>query len=698
MNIKKQNYLRVSKALKQPKKYLSEQTGKLVYTYPFLVADSVSQDNATIARDFFSLTMLKELFLSNSLDIISIASDVQSLTDESGESIDAYGGGYLSSQTPKQRALESQRSQIQDKVKKRTAVIKRLLNSDPSYKKLRPYVEVISLSNLMDVPIIVGTKMFPLDTSSLFLILMMSVLDNNTNLNFQNKTDVSKLFKFLDGLSEDQLAHLINGSVPVQSDPGIFKRVLSFMKSKIKKGARSRPVSRTTPSGPEMSPISSELSSGIINSVQSNLNKTELFFSLATDPQMFYSQTGVSMQYNGFDDNDDKSNLNYLSYDRKAFEDVCKMRFSRLFARHGSAFFRVMISTLYTFDSSQVNTLTDAIQEEIVSDFNENTTQFIDWVVPAFSSKAPDRSFENAKKVSTWCNDEFKDLDKKLKKQFPDGVDSSTAVYTLTSNDGEFIQDKQGNPSEQYTDEVYDLLNKVDHVNDAFASYVDQIKRLFAQVLENNEVQDMDKSITKQATKAVNSIKSKLQQNETSPWIPRTDIGQLPNDINKLLVNMIKVCWYWGLQKSFCDFVSSNKVDFEISKNSVTDLPNYALVFPVELIYSIANAVVAKDYKELVNLGKARASDVPSRLNNTYDLMQSIRANYTERVIKMLNGRFQIPNLIVVDENKNMMYYQFMHHNKPNKIKINQAQQFVKELTSNPLSQEVNDNFDYQVY
>ena len=48
-------------------------------------------------------------------------------------------------------------------------------------------------------------------------------------------------------------------------------------------------------------------------------------------------------------------------------------------------------------------------------------------------------------------------------------------------------------------------------------------------------------------------------------------------------------------------------------------------------------------------------------------------------MIEILNDRLKIPNIIVLDEIANTVYYQFMYMQKSGKIKLNSLESYIKQ-------------------
>ena len=116
---------------------IKDQQFKLVYVYPMLV-DSTLGKYSDLFRNFLTTTMLKEIFISNSLNLVNIASQIHPLVDEKGNAVDIrstltsgssdniFGGSGF-----QQHPLDYMKSELAVKIHEKTAIIRKLLNADP---------------------------------------------------------------------------------------------------------------------------------------------------------------------------------------------------------------------------------------------------------------------------------------------------------------------------------------------------------------------------------------------------------------------------------------------------------------------------------------------------------------------------------------------------------------------------------------
>src|SRR6056297_1268501 len=123
MQISGQEYSKATVGLRQPQKILDQQF-KLVFIYPMLIDTKLSK-YTNLIRSFISTSMLKEIYTSNSLNIISMAGNISPLVDEVGNLVDIEGGsnesalkGYV-----KRETQQSVKYDIEKRVQEKTQQI-----------------------------------------------------------------------------------------------------------------------------------------------------------------------------------------------------------------------------------------------------------------------------------------------------------------------------------------------------------------------------------------------------------------------------------------------------------------------------------------------------------------------------------------------------------------------------------------------
>ena len=200
MNISAPQYSKSTVGLRQPSE-IKDQHLKLVFVYPIIIDKSVAKHEAII-RSFLSVSMIKEIFISNALNLVNIVSQIHPLTDERGNEVNirsglvdvtsftgsgANGNFNAIASNMKAHPLEHLKQPLQAKIHEKLATIQKFMENDPKITSLNPYIEMITLDNMVDVPVIVGTKKLDINTSSLQFILWVAAAENKTINLFSKK-------------------------------------------------------------------------------------------------------------------------------------------------------------------------------------------------------------------------------------------------------------------------------------------------------------------------------------------------------------------------------------------------------------------------------------------------------------------------------------------------------------------------------
>jgi hypothetical protein len=109
------------------------------------------------------------------------------------------------------------------------------------------------------------------------------------------------------------------------------------------------------------------------------------------------------------------------------------------------------------------------------------------------------------------------------------------------------------------------------------------------------------------------------------------------------------------------------EVEIESKVNDVFEFPNYTLVIPIEILMGVQAAYVANNFDELVSGPDVRA-------------VSTLNENYIKGMFKFLFSRLKVPAIIVVDEKKKEIFYQFMYMSASEKMSFSTLDSFIKSI------------------
>jgi hypothetical protein len=121
----------------------------------------------------------------------------------------------------------------------------------------------------------------------------------------------------------------------------------------------------------------------------------------------------------------------------------------------------------------------------------------------------------------------------------------------------------------------------------------------------------------------------------------------------------------YRLQAAICQFMDIIDVEIEAKVNDVFEFPNYTLVLPLDIILGVHAAYVAGNFEKLLT-----GQDVRT--------VSSLNDNYVKGIINFIFKRLKVPAIIVIDEAKGDMYYQFMYMTSSEKMSLTTLDSFIK--------------------
>jgi len=163
---------------------------------------------------------LSDLFVQNAFSVVSSANQIRPLWDERQQSVDPTSSilraiaaqqniniAGVGTSLPNYSVDAAYSNIIQNKISQKTAVIQQLLKTDPKFSKLRPYIETITMGNMIDVPVVVGTAYYPVDTLTLMWVLIAAI---GLNKPLNSEANINAVFNELENLDEKKYWRLLN--------------------------------------------------------------------------------------------------------------------------------------------------------------------------------------------------------------------------------------------------------------------------------------------------------------------------------------------------------------------------------------------------------------------------------------------------------------------------------------------------------
>jgi len=710
-------YSKGTAGVRNPKRNINSQL-KLIFIYPILIADKIKVQSTLpfeqLIRDFISVTFLSDLFVENAFSIIGTANQIRPLWDERQQSVDPTSGilrtlaaqqgissaGYGTS-SPNYNVDAAYAGVLQQKITQKTAVIQQLIKTDPKLAKFRPYIETITMGNMIEVPVIVGTSSFQVDTLTLMWVLIASI---GLNLSLDSETNIDAVFKELESLDEKKYWRLLNNLI---TDPTVRQNLGSWFQRGVI--GISRGVERVTRRF-NILPSLQQAASNKRFKIQSQIDNEE---ELKTQQQfipLYLNRTDLDNTKTYF-----KFVLNRTSAERRFGLDATDERTSRVRVQEAS-----LGSQSIRYRNFLINSFTDIMGTTgtiwllSIGNLISISSSGLN-VVNVKKEKIDDELFDN---ITDIVGKLFANIDKSFRQEnIKEKIESLKDLCAIDSVEVvENISRWAGDTSisvGSFNNSTYlhfvDMFEKASGVSKSLSVRLEkQLQTVVADTYsrEFNSNLIVVKNLINQVVK--NFIKEFVDEENQTP----NSIFALDNlniaDRNKILrqvipefhdgiVDILYFLFLAKFQEVLCKFILIADVEIEKSVNEVTSWPNYTLVLPVEIVVALHAAIMGKSWKHMLSGGQIGRSLQPNSTPLTKEQvnMPDVSATYIKSIVKFIANRLNVPNLIVVDSKRGEVHYQLMNQTDVNKSRIQTLATFVQSKVNRPLTTTQSQNYYY---
>ena len=648
--------------LKSPKIDLHTQ---FIFIYPMISGASLAKYNQVL-RDYISLSFLKEVFISNSIDLISFVSQIPSELSFAGQNISPQSIQTMTHQQSAQQppggtAPSYIKGELQYKLQEKLNKIRSLLKNDPILSQFSPHMDIVTLNNLIDVPVIVGTKLFPADNTFLFYLLLISV---SQGYSLTSRTNLESCISIMKTLRPDNLMNLFR-NINKDQNPSILRRIYNriFGPSVGNSPALSNSLNNFATKRGGIKEPSALLTASQIQ--MSTITKNQIIFEKVLDAKKLYSEFGLNTQTYSQKVNELASpKLEYL------YEKFLNNFLNMMDSIGNTIFIRFINSISLKTTSIDFLPLQDEFNVDIINLLKEpDIKNMIKFLIEQCSNDNEDQKREHLEKIKTinsLC---------KLQTSIDDFIKNLLNNYRLGRS--EHILQTPVFSLDEYKEFVVTLSN----FSNESAKYVVQSKNLLSKIFSEN----LDNILAKVRNFLIGKIRS-ITNKYTEEVRDNNNEATIISDFNMLqyysnwidsgilyLSYIYQMIFLTSLTHMICGFIKRIEGDIEVASTDVLKWPNYTLIVPLEIILLIYNMMVASSWEKLISPSDAT---VNSLLSDPSDI-------YIKRAIKEVNLKSRVPNLIVVDFDNNEIYTNLMMSpSSVNKIKFQNIQNFINYSTA----------------
>ena len=671
----------------------SDINNKLVFLYPMGIEKTIATTPHTsivkgeantlekLLRSFFSISVLKEIFASNALNLIKTASTYQPNINQEpvskqligsmlrGDVSSRYDGTLYSSTQTTYNPIDS--ATLQNKVNTKIKDIKNLIKSNQRLRKLNPFMEVITLQNMMDVPVIVGTWPYQMDMTALFTLLSAAIvarkrLDKWENvkylLNSIRRSPDDSIYKMLQVVINVEKNNSVPGSVLntslIGGEPDDFTKLKQQIFNAEDEKTKNNLINRYD----ELT--SDYAKTYIYNLKQDKLKELEISFMYLLDPDRLAARNGLSREVGQA-----SQAVKRLSPQTELLFNRTRQQITDFLSGADSLFSSIYmlfspvapINGVWTENSMNYLSMRNRFIDSVSSNFDV----FFSTLKSNFEtllSDSVDSASASIKKIKQSCD--------VAKEEFI----SSINLFHKTMNDNKI-------PPSFNINMVQNFAVGVDKLSGKYRTIHKNVLYSLRQFFGDDVINIVESSFKELIDNAIDSYFQPFGLTSTPDTNLQARIyalnsenpGLVTERIHRQLLLQLTLATKLIMETIFlsifkinlCDFVEVADVEFEVTKADVLDPINYCLVIPLELAQALFIIYTKRNWKNAVISSGAG--------------FNPLNSGNSKQVVKLLAQQLGIPNLIVMDNKKGEVLFSFKYlQNNVEKLKLTAVDTFVK--------------------
>lgn len=650
---------------------------KLIFLYPFAIDQSLGK-HMNRCRDFFTVSFINEIKIENILNIVSSANtNVGSI----GSGNNKVNPAELVYQMTQQRSNiaddlntqpESDPYFYKEKIEKFNQFLQIQLKKDPRYQKFRPVFSTITLNQMLDVPLIIGSKALPIDSQYMYLLLMISII---YEIPWDSDTNVRRAQTILKGLEPGQFSKLI-----VSQD---FRNQIEYV-------ANIKGQTDNLNSGDSEAIRTHKRINSYINS-QSQLG--DIFFGMILNKTKWESN---------FPEMTIGSNLSFNTVSISTRTQ--RRHYEQSIGALSGYVAEFIVPILHSFEiftgpvdasinvpekiDSFVSDFIDGMSDDFVN-LSNNINQGLMNINAADSTNVSGDvgvTTSNIEQMAELCEDNAK----------------------LSAHVKELLKNLKYNSKLDIAFNSRDLMKFVEQMTTAgnqFHSFGEAVDDWLLFISQNGTTQLSNtlRTIQNRIDMLINELLYEEYPNGHGKWVEPLPIGQFTYrhqnycsafgiddnsgqktkqyayfkqsvvEVQTALREMLIFFTKWVFFSYSCSYLKDIEMDVEIQKRDALEFPNFCLVLPYKLFRDLYATQVSQNFKKYMN---SNDEDELDRLSSRG--ISTFNPNDMGSLFRVVHDQLKIPNLIVIDEQTKKCHYQFMYMLKPVSINMTTMDNFIK--------------------
>lgn len=650
-----------SSLTKNPGKMLGKNQS-LVFTYPFLIDKSVIK-YSDIVRDFMTTQFIAEIKISNVLNIAGEASRAGAIetgnnTINPAEKLqntlgsDVTNAKVLSDMNQYSRQ-EKTKFDYEYKIREFQDFIVDQVKHDPRYSDLRPVISSITVENLLTIPLIIGTKQYKLDTNFTYWFLYVAF---GLNANLNSKSKFGNIVSVINEIPAEDYKQLIYQASNHNVSNIANKKLTSNIKVDDVKNYKESALN------------------DILNETQSKLKKNIKVFERVLNENLWNEEVGVNRD----DLNISTVSVEYQPALNQAHTNAISL-FNSIFSSDIVRLFQSVANLLVSVADTNITSKVDTLSQDISGLVNSNMDQLKTSLYAGIRKETDEENMDYNSKLENIMRKSMSSCENNSKIDATNIFNNLRNIsFSISSSDQDsflkFIEQLNGlsNQLSPLINNIYNLMINISPgTENSIKSIVFGDSGLKA-VIETNIVDFLiGRKDGNEPIINMQELNSMLENNIPEDFNPRFNqilgnrsinndrqlkkyiktLNEVVDNLKTAGSNVILFTALYTFLSYYCEYVQEIEAGIKAKQKDALAFPNYCLVVPSFFIERIYVAAAAKKFSLKVDGDKA--------LENLAGA--NITENNLAKMINYLNNQLKIPNIMVIDDKKNTVYYKWMY-------------------------------------
>jgi len=698
---------------------------RLIFIYPFICDEALNRQTQ-IARLFFTASLISEIKYDNGLRITSDAQrNIGALGQNTSNPINPadvirqslYSQNSISHNNVPIDSWTNQeyRMLYQDKIDQFNIFVQDQLKNNPLFHGLNPIISSITISNLLSIPLIVGTKSYSVSSEYMYLILLVSIM---TGTPLTGTSNLDYIFNIIDHVPAHMLRQLI-------LDENSIKKINRIIGHDI-----------TTDSIDSKQRLVRKQSSSTFNIYGQNVNKSnidhKLYSYLSTEHKKAQIFFGICMNEQRWaaENNGIETRGRTLSVSEVSIPTTIQNKHYTAAISTFNIYIENIIVPAYRLltilggpapigcdVSKKVAAVIDDISTNRMDDFLNLAQQITSAVISKVKNHGGSLSRE-VKDLVSICKENV-NIANSIEKSLSDYNKNMTGNLTYNSND-----------IEKAINAIIDLSQRIKPHEKTIDSWLTNIISGSGDPLDpTRPTANLTTKLSSIAGQFNNTILSSMwgrypeRSPDNAPWFtnisdPQTfveryrnyagrmhniyigvdnttfnnrtyaqhnnntlnpaDISEFYSDLNSIEQSLFTICNFllkWTFFSFTCSYMSEVDADVEVQKQDALEFPNFCLVIPLNLMKGLYSYISTRNIRNIHSKTFRKPTDFWDVLDKEVVIPNF---NDVKRLITIVANQLQVPNLILMDDADQTCWYKFMYMDSAIKIKYSAMKQFIE--------------------